>query len=195
MRQAMAEKLGKCIWCTDDAFDDKGYASGEVVFCSDDCEEEMKQLAPRDEILTAATPYLAGRIMTVRARIFKNQYTDPMTIALLTDTGDDNPGPSITNGILHAVKAVLERWPDIDPARLVVIEHYDDREKLKTLASKHSRAVSLLGRPDYGESFDLVTFDGGMQAVTRLSLGQDLEPHWKRIRKDEAQTLCCYPLL
>jgi hypothetical protein len=104
-----------------------------------------------DEILL--TPALHRHTMKFRARIYQGQ---PVIVALLTDLGDDNPGASITNDIEFAVRAVIERWPEINLARLVVVEHYDDREERKRLlAQRRSTHVLDVGR-EHGETFDLV---------------------------------------
>ncbi len=138
-----------------------------------------------------STPALHRNEMKFRARIFENP---PLTIALLTDLGDENPGCSITNGIESAVATVLERWPDINPARLVIVEHYDDREDIQRLAAKYGRyhaEQSFIGREN-GESFDLVTFGQGFEAVlerARRNPGRAVEPVWKRIPKSEVERL------
>ncbi len=140
-----------------------------------------------------STPALHRDEMKFRARVFENP---PLTIALLTDLGDENPGCSITNGIEYAVAAVLERWPDIDPARLVIVEHYDDREKLRRMAAKYGRyqAEPLQRARDHGECFDLVTFGRGFEAVlerAKRNPGRAVEPVWKRIPKAEVERLIC----
>jgi hypothetical protein len=92
-----------------------------------------------------STPALHGQQMKFRARLYRNE---PWTVALLTDLDDQNPGCSITNGIEYAVAAVLDRWPEINPARLVVVEHYDDREPIRQITARYGRARrSLANRP------------------------------------------------
>jgi hypothetical protein len=104
-----------------------------------------------DEVLS--TPALHRRTMKFRARIYEGQ---PVIVALLTDLGNDNPGASITNGIGYAVRAVIERWPSLNLARLVVVEHYDDREERKRLlAQRRPTHVLDIGREE-GETFDFV---------------------------------------
>lgn len=133
-----------------------------------------------------STPALHGREMKFRARIFERP---PMMVALLTDLGPENPGCSLTNGIEYAVAAVLQRWPEIPPARLVVVEHYDDRETREQLAARYHRGP-LLAREN-GESFDLVAFGVSLEALREKTL-QDwgrVEPDWKRTTKAMVQHL------
>lgn len=127
-----------------------------------------------DEVVSALA-WRHRREMRFRARLFRNE---PMTIALLTDLGDENPGPSITNGIEYAVGEVLRRWPEIKPARLVTVEHYDDRPA-RARASTRVRRILDLGRED-GESFDFVTFAAGIEALHEVAAGvMRREPIWK----------------
>jgi hypothetical protein len=138
-----------------------------------------------DEVLAATG--LNGLGMKFRCRIFENP---PITIALLTDLDDANPGPSITNSIEHAVGAVLRRWPEIDAARLVIVEHYDDRPTRARVAQKFRRCVDI-GREN-GESFDLVTFDAEMKALRDQSARlcrSPREPHWKHTTKANVEDL------
>jgi hypothetical protein len=109
---------------------------------------------------------------------------------LLTDLGDENPGLSITNGIEYAVSAVLKRWPEINSARLVVIEHYDNRPA-GALASERVRRVLDIGREN-GEPFDLVTFGVGLEALRlrkQANVAQPSRPLWKHISKADVESL------
>jgi hypothetical protein len=130
--------------------------------------------------------------MKFRARIFQNE---PMTIALLTDLGDKNPGLSITNGIEYAVRAVLKRWPDIPAARLVVMEHYEDRPA-RAQAPERLRRVLERGREN-GQSFDLVTFGIGFEALrsqAQVGIAQPSQPFLKRASKADFERLIGGPL-
>ncbi|HEX7362289.1 MAG TPA: hypothetical protein VF283_17495 [Bryobacteraceae bacterium] len=136
-----------------------------------------------DEVVSAMAFH--RREMRFRARLFRNE---PMTIALLTDLGDDNPGLSITNGIEYAVGAVLQRWPEINPARLVIVEHYDDR-LAHTRASTRARRILETGREN-GESFDLVTFDAAIERLREVAVGvRRYEPIWKHTTKTAVEDL------
>ncbi len=111
---------------------------------------------------------------------------DKVAVKAAIQAGEDVPGCSLTT--------VLERWPDINPARLVIVEHYDDREDIQRLAAKYGRyhaEQSFIGREN-GESFDLVTFGQGFEAVlerARRNPGRAVEPVWKRIPKSEVERL------
>jgi hypothetical protein len=138
-----------------------------------------------DEILAATG--VNGLGMKFRCRIFDNP---PMIIALLTDLDDANPGPSITNSIECAVGVVLRRWPEINPARLVIVEHYDDRPARARVAEKFRRVLDI-GREN-GESFDLVTFDVELEALRDRSAQlwrSPKEPHWKHTTKANVEYL------
>jgi hypothetical protein len=135
-----------------------------------------------------STPALHGSQMQFRARVFERP---PLTVALLTDLGNENPGCSITNGIEYAVAAVLEKWPDIHPARLVVVEHYDDRERRRQVASRYHGEHTLLGR-EHGESFDLVAFGVSLEALgerLRQNSRQSVGPTWKHTTKAMVEQL------
>ena len=134
------------------------------------------------------TPAMHRRPMAFRTRIYENP---PFTVALLTDIGDANPGCSITNGIEYAVAAVLEHWPELNPARLVIVEHYDDREKLRQIAAKYRRMVvyeQSIGREN-GESFALVGFRWRNAPTDWHNLNLPGEPHWKATTKAEVEEL------
>ena len=87
-----------------------------------------------------------------------------------------------------------ERWPDINPTRLVIVEHYDDRQTIEHLAARYGRyhaERALLGRKN-GECFDLVTFGAGLEAVrqrARSIIPTAVEPQWKHVTKAEVKQL------
>jgi hypothetical protein len=89
---------------------------------------------------------------------------------------------------------VSERWPDINPTRLVIVEHYDDRQTIEHLAARYGRyhaERALLGRKN-GECFDLVTFGAGLEAVrqrARSIIPTAVEPQWKHVTKAEVKQL------
>ncbi len=107
-----------------------------------------------------------GCLSLCRLQIFDSGPDKPYTV-LVTEL-DANPGTSITNAaekIAEQVWRLLER-----PARnIVYIEHYDDRMFLGT-------------RPLFREEFDLVMFDQEGCSFRR--------PRWRRISKQEAESLC-----
>jgi len=113
-----------------------------------------------DEILSTPRYRLD---MKFRVRLF---HVHPLTVVLLTELAD-NPGCSITNGIEDARRAVLHRWPELNPARLVLVEHYDS-----------SSYPPSRRRETIEESFDLVTFSP-----------EDLQPRWQRISKRSLEAL------
>lgn len=89
-----------------------------------------------------------------RVRIF---ICDSWTTIIATDRSLRYKCASITNSIEQLVNALVEK-EQLDPERLVVIEHYDDLEK---------------------ESFDIVRFD-------RMRDGRLRFPSWKAITPEEA---------
>lgn len=145
-----------------------------------------------DEILSTAA--LHRNLMQFRVRIFENP---PFTVVLLTDLDDANPGCSVTNGIEWAVAAVLEKWRALNRARLVIVEHYDDREKIRRIAAKRYKYLSpesafaaverdyFIGRKN-GETFDLVSF-GAVNPITKQHEAN--APHWKPSSKAEVEAL------
>jgi hypothetical protein len=135
-----------------------------------------------DTIITY--PGLHGRPAQCQIRVFDQAGGDAVLVA--TDIGDANPGASVTNTIEHIATEVCRRYR-LDPARLTVVEHYDDRRTPRAF---------LLGREN-GESFDVVTFrrmpatagdgtiaEGAMYAA----------PMWRRINKQQAEALVGQPL-
>jgi hypothetical protein len=112
------------------------------------------------------------REMKFRVRLYEN---DPWTVALMTDLGDANPGCSLTAAAEYAIPAVQAYWPH-RAARLIFVEHYDDRPHTRALAVRHRRPVEMLGRIN-GESFDLVS----LETPTR--------PRWKRTTKEKVEEL------
>ena len=138
-----------------------------------------------DEVLS--TPALNRRVMQFRARIYGGQ---PMIVALLTDLGDANPGASITNGVEFAVCAVIERWPSLNLARLVVVEHYDDREERDRLqAQGRSTQWVDIGLSE-GETFDFVQANYPW-SVFAEAFDQQRTPEmkWKSANKREVEDL------
>ncbi|MGH9436518.1 MAG: hypothetical protein ACRD22_01155 [Terriglobia bacterium] len=86
------------------------------------------------------------------------------------------------------VGGVLRRWPEINPARLVVVEHYDDRPA-RVRASARARRILDIGR-EQGESFDLVTFDAGIERLREVAAGvRRYEPIWKHTTKTAVEDL------
>ena len=139
-----------------------------------------------DQVLSTAD--LHKREMKFRARVF---FREPLHVLLLTDIGSDNPGASITNGMEFAVPTALKLWPDLEPARLVVVEHYDYRSE-----PNYRPRSFLVADSRAPETFDLVTFDGGIKGLTTARywvhgmwphpLG---EVHWKPFSKDQTEKL------
>lgn len=120
-----------------------------------------------------------------RCRVFQNE---SLTVVLLTDLDDRNPGTSITNGIEYAVRTVFERLPELNVAHSVIVEHYDDRERNQRYLSKHKRLdpAMTIGREN-GESFDFVTFDPSLSS--ELPTMTRTEPHWRPTSKREIENL------
>jgi hypothetical protein len=79
------------------------------------------------------------------------------TTAIVTDRSQQNHCASVTNTIEPLVNTLIKR-ENLDPLRLVIIEHYDDLSK---------------------ESFDLVRFDRLMDGLLHY-------PSWKAISREEA---------
>ena len=123
--------------------------------------------------------------MLFRCRVFQKE---SLTVVLLTDLDDRNPGTSITNGIEYAVRTVLERLPELNVARSVIVEHYDDRERNQQYLAKHKRLdpAMTIGR-EGGESFDFVTFNPPLSL--ELPTMTRTEPPWRRTSKGEIEGL------
>lgn len=121
-------------------------------------------------------PGLNGRPARCHLRVFTQGSGD--VVLLATDLGDANPGASVTNTIQHIVTHAVERY-GLDPARVTVIEHYDDRRT----SSAHR---SILPRRDGGEDFDLVTF-AWAGAIFH-------DPVWQPLRKAQAEKIVGQPL-
>ena len=109
------------------------------------------------------------------------------------------------------VTAAVRRYA-LDPARLTVVEHYDDRltRDVDGGARRRTEAelADLIGR-DAGESFDVVTFGhvpaarAAVTAVAGAEAGTDADPlagdefagpAWRRITKPKAEALVGRPL-
>lgn len=138
-----------------------------------------------DEVLS--TPAFHRRAMKFRARIYEGQ---PVLVALLTDLDYANPGATITNGIEFAVRAVIERWPSLNLARLVVVEHYDDREERARLRAKgRSTHVIDIGREE-GETFDYVQARcPWSEFAAAFDQRRDPDVQWKPATKGEIENL------
>ena len=131
-------------------------------------------------------------------------------VLLLTDLGDENPGASVTNAVEIIATAAARRYR-LDPARLTVLEHYDDRWTAGADGRRRRTAAELaqlVGR-DAGESFDVVTFGhvparrdavgvGDPAALAGEVPGLDADPlagdafagpEWRRITKLQAEAL------
>lgn len=131
-------------------------------------------------------------------------------VLLLTDLGDENPGASVTNAVEMIVTAAVRRYA-LDPARLTIVEHYDDRFTREADGGPRRRTAAelarLIGR-DAGESFDVVTFGHVPAAQTAIAAagigpGADVDPlagdefagpEWRRITKRQAEALVGRPL-
>ena len=134
--------------------------------------------------------YGSGRGPNRMHRIFRCRVlqSGSLTVVLLTDLDDRNPGTSITNGIEYAVRAVFERLPELNVARSLIVEHYDDQEANKRYLAKHKRLdpAMTIGRTN-GESFDFVTFEPPLQR--ELPMMARTEPHWRPTSKHEIESL------
>lgn len=129
-------------------------------------------------------------------------------VLLVTDLGDENPGASVTNAAEIIVTAAVRRY-GLDPARLTVVEHCDDRWARDLGGERRRRTAAevahVIGRED-GESFDIVTF--AHVPAARLAtagaggaeppFGADADPlagdtfggpEWRRITKQQAEAL------
>ena len=129
-------------------------------------------------------------------------------VLLLTDHGDENPGASVTNAAEIIATAAVRRYA-LDPARLTVVEHYDDRWTRNAGGERRRRTALELahvaGREE-GESFDVVTFAHVPNARAAMAgagnvqadFGADADPlagdefggpAWRRISKRQAEAL------
>src|SRR5215208_7971694 len=118
-------------------------------------------------------PGLHGRPAQCQIRVFDQSSGEVVVIA--TDLGDANPGASVTNSIEHLATEVCRRYR-LDPVRLTVVEHYDDR--------RTPRAFSF-GREN-GESFDVVTFRRMPATASNGTIAEGeifAAPMWRRISK------------
>lgn len=111
------------------------------------------------------------REATHRVRIFENV---AWTTILITDLSTRYVCPSVTNSLEDLINAFLADHREIREARMVVIEHYDDRP----FGGPGSRRG--LGDVAEPESFDLVSF-------SKRADGSLYDPQWKRIAKQEAE--------
>ena len=125
-----------------------------------------------------------GRPARCRLRIFEHEGAG--LVLLATDLGNENPGASVTNGIEQLVAAACRAYR-LDPSRLTVVEHYDDRG---------TPAAVSFGR-EHGESFDIVTFEGSPREGSGGAIWAAdafAGPRWRRISKHEAEDLIGQPL-
>lgn len=129
-------------------------------------------------------------------------------VLLVTDLGDANPGASVTNAAEIIVTAAVRRY-GLDPARLTVVEHYDDRWTRDAAGERQRRTALELARiadRDEGESFDVVTFAHvpaapmatASAAGPAPSFAADADPlagdgfggpMWRRVTKHQAEAL------
>ena len=86
----------------------------------------------------------AGRC---RVRVFRAAEAPDHAVVLVTDLGDGNPGPSVTNAAEEIATEVLRRY-GLDPARTLFVEHYDGR----------TPGTAATARRDGAEDFDRVAF-------------------------------------
>ena len=138
-----------------------------------------------------------GRPGRCLLRLYDQGSGDVVLVA--TELGAENPGPSVTNAI-EAIATTACRRYRLDPERLTVIEHADDR-----------RTPGPPVRREDGERFDVVTFgrvptrgsggagaaSGGADAPAGEASewrGTFAEPSWRRIRKRAAEALVGQPL-
>ncbi len=130
-----------------------------------------------------------GRAARCHLRLYEQGNGEVVLVA--TDLGDANPGASVTNTIEAIATAACLAF-DVDPARLTVVEHYDDRR---------ADRADAIGRTD-GESFDVVSFRrvprprGAARPAVVGWPGEDGRggnafegPHWKRISRHTAEAL------
>ena len=119
--------------------------------------------------------------MLFRCRIFEHK----STVLLFTELDERNPGWSITNGIEYAIRTVMERWPNLPLSQLVVIEHYDDREKQSQgQAPRCSTEIR-----DGGETFDFVQANYSWpDFAAAFDQRRDLDVKWKPVTKQEVES-------
>ncbi len=135
-------------------------------------------LAPPTFDAETTAYYGAGRgpnrmHMMFRCRIFQNE---SLTVVLFTDLDDKNPGTSITNGIEYVVRTIFEQLRELNIARSVIVEHYDDRERNQRYLAEHKRLDPAMTRGrEEGESFDFVTFNPPLSS--ELPTMTRTEPH------------------
>lgn len=121
------------------------------------------------------------RVCRCRLRLFRHA---SLTVALATDESNRHACNSVTNTVEEIATAVCAQF-GADPARLILIEHYDDREWRAQMRARHRRVVTPMSR-DHGETFDLVKLRWDS---TRFG-----EPDWERITKAQAEAFAGSPL-
>ena len=90
---------------------------------------------------------------------------EDLTIVLVTEFYDSNPGTSITNWNTHLAKEICQKY-DINPSRMMFIEH----------SPKMSSSLSF-----YKETFDRVEFTWNGEYFS--------DPKWIRVGKEEVMKL------
>ena len=127
-----------------------------------------------DQLEYARGPYTnRGRC---RLRLYTTVAGEPTRyLAVATDLGDQNPGPSVTNAAELVAEAVCERF-DLSPSDVTFVEHYDGR--IGNTASTNRR--------DGVEDYDAVVFQ-----TDRRPLAQ---PTWRPMRKHQLEALVGEPL-
>ena len=134
-------------------------------------------------------------------------------VLLVTDLGHANPGASVTNAIEVIVTAAVRRYT-LDPTRLTVVQHYDDRWTRGANGTRRrctALELALLVGREEGESFDIVTFarvptartasvgaadphEASSMDADPLSGDEFGGPTWRRISKRRAEALIGQPL-
>lgn len=114
----------------------------------------------------------AGRC---RVRVFRVAEAPDHTVVLVTDLGDANPGPSVTNAA-ETIAAEVHRRYALDPARTLMVEHYDGRVP----------GTVARDRRDGVEDFDRVAFTVTPDRAGGVRLDA---PHWRPLRKAAVEAL------
>lgn len=96
-------------------------------------------------------------------------------LAVATDLGDKNPGPSVTNAADLVAESVCERF-NLSPDQVTFVEHYDGR----------IGNTSSLNPRDGVEDYDLVVFQTDRRPLT--------QPAWRPMRKHQVEALVGEPL-
>lgn len=136
--------------------------------------ERPLAVPPLDTVLDypARTYPRAGRC---RVRVFRAIEAPGHVVVLVTDLGDGNPGPSVTNAAEEIATEVLRHY-DLDAARTLFVEHYDGR----------TPGTPATHRRDGTEDFDRVGFTVTADPDGRVRL---LAPDWRPLRKASVEAL------